>query len=294
MPRRRLRTAVLIVLAAVAAVSARPLSHLVATAWRDGATTPPPAASNGWRDAGGIEDYPVRAIRSLPNDEAAALTVLRASLAEARAAGISLSLAGARHSMGGQTAARGGIVVDVSSYRGAQYDAQHQTVHVRAGTRWSEVIRTLEPQGRSVAVMQSNNVFTVGGSISVNAHGWQPLSPPVSGSVASLRVLGADGQLRTLSRQQNAELFGLVLGGYGLFGVILDAELRTVPNVAYRVQREFVPAGGYAAAFAREVAADPGRQRPGLRTHQRGAVAFPAGFAADHIPPRRHAATAAA
>jgi FAD/FMN-containing dehydrogenase len=262
MPRLRLRHVLLLAALILIALLARPVLHLARTAWQDTATPLPAAAAGQWRDAGGIEDYPVRAVRPLPNDEAAALALLQASFAEARAAGQGVSLAGARHSMGGQSAARDGIVIDMSGYTGARYDEARGTVSVRAGTRWSEVIRTLEPYGKSVAVMQSNSIFSIGGSISVNAHGWQPLFPPVAGSVIALRVVTADGRLLHLSREENPELFGLVLGGYGLFGVILEAELKVVPNQAYRVRREFVPVADYAALFAREVAAAP--ERSGL------------------------------
>ena len=83
-------------------------------------------------------------------------------------------------------------------------------------------------RGRSVAVMQSNNSFTVGGSLSVNCHGWQYGRAPIASTVESFRLMKADGSIVRCSREENAELFSLVLGGYGLFGIILNAELRVV------------------------------------------------------------------
>ena len=52
----------------------------------------------------------------------------------------------------------------------------------------------------------------------------------------------ADGGIARCDRQENAELFSLVLGGYGLFGVVLDVELRVVPNERYRLEQIIVPA----------------------------------------------------
>ena len=43
----------------------------------------------------------------------------------------------------------------------------------------------------------------------------------------------ADGIIVRCSRNENAELFSLALGGYGLFGVILDVDLQVVPNERY-------------------------------------------------------------
>ena len=52
-------------------------------------------------------------------------------------------------------------------------------------------------------------------------------------SIRSLRVMLADGKAVTASRTENPELFDLVVGGYGLFGIILSAELDVVPNALY-------------------------------------------------------------
>ena len=82
--------------------------------------------------------------------------------------------------------------------------------------------------------MQSNNDFTVGGSLSVNCHGWQCRRPPIADSVASFRLMKADGDIVTCSRTENAELFSLALGGYGLFGVIARVSLRLRPRVKVR------------------------------------------------------------
>ena len=85
--------------------------------------------------------------------------------------------------------------------------------------------------------MQSNNAFSVGGSLSVNCHGWQFDRPPIASTVESFRLMQADGTIVRCSRKENQELFSLALGGYGLFGIILDAELRVVPNERYRLEQ---------------------------------------------------------
>ncbi len=81
--------------------------------------------------------------------------------------------------------------------------------------------------------MQGPNVFTVGGSMSVNAHGWDMRHGPVAASVEWFRIMLADGSIQRCSREENTELFHLVLGGYGLFGVIFDVGLRITDNAGY-------------------------------------------------------------
>ena len=58
---------------------------------------------------------------------------------------------------------------------------------------------------------------------------------PIVQDVESLVLVDAQGQLRHCSRTENRELFGLVIGGYGLFGVIYSATLRLMP--AHYLQR---------------------------------------------------------
>jgi FAD/FMN-containing dehydrogenase len=84
----------------------------------------------------------------------------------------------------------------------------------------------------------------------VNCHGWQFNRPPIDSTVISFRLMLADGKIVKCSRTENAELFSLVLGGYGLFGIILDADLRVVSNEKYKRERVPVSAADYIKTLA--------------------------------------------
>lgn len=226
----------------------RPAYHLVRVALRDRGGVPVPAAGE---DASHLPSASIARVVQVPADDEAALAAIRGALSEARSAGLSVSIAGARHSMGGQTIAPGGIVLDMLAHD--RLELVGEVLRVQAGATWHDVLQELDRHGLSVAVMQSNNVFTLGGSISVNCHGWQPAHAPVAASVRALRLVTPDGALLTCSRAENSELFRLVLGGYGLFGVILDLELVPVPNTVLRSERFAVPVADYHATFEREV-----------------------------------------
>jgi FAD/FMN-containing dehydrogenase len=139
--------------------------------------------------------------------------------------------------MGGHTLYPGALVLDMLSFDQMSLDSGRRILTVGAGARWAEIVPFLDHQGFAVAVMQSNNDFTVGGSLSVNCHGWQHNSRPIASTVESFRLAAATGKIMTCSRTENPQLFSLVLGGYGLFGVILDVRLRVVPNEFYRAER---------------------------------------------------------
>ncbi len=159
--------------------------------------------------------------------------------------------------MGGHTLYPGGIAIDMLPFNRMAVNEQTQILDVGAGARWSEIIPFLDRHGLAMAVMQSNNDFSVGGSISVNCHGWQPDAPPIASTVESFRILTADGKILHCSRTENAELFSLALGGYGLFGVILDAQLHVVPNEFYQSSSVELPPADYARAYGSTVENQP-------------------------------------
>ncbi len=204
-------------------------------------------------DASRLNSTHVAEVWSIPAEPAAAEVQLRSVLERARAEHLSVSIAGARHSMGGHTIAPDGIVLNMLPFNHMELDAEKRILSVGAGARWSEVIPYLDARGYSVAVMQSNNNFSIGGSISVNCHGWQHNHAPIASTVDSLRLMKADGTVVRCNRGENAELFSLVLGGYGLFGVILDVDLRVVPNERYQAEVEVLAAEDYAGHFAEKV-----------------------------------------
>jgi len=204
-------------------------------------------------DASRLNRTRVAEVWTIPADASLAEDQLRHLLDKARTNKLRVAIAGARHSMGGHTIYPDGIVLDMLPFHHMQLDAERQLLHVGAGARWSQIIPYLDARGFSVAIMQSNNDFSVGGSISVNCHGWQHNRPPIASTVQSLRLMRADGAIVRCARDENAELFSLVLGGYGLFGVILDVELHVVPNERYRPEVEILPAERYVTRFAEKV-----------------------------------------
>jgi FAD/FMN-containing dehydrogenase len=158
---------------------------------------------------------------------------VRNALQYARDHHLKVTCAGQQHSMGGQTFTRDGLVLEFRDFNRIRLDKQHKTVNLQSGVNWWQVQQLLDKEGLSVKSMQSINIFSVGGTLSVNAHGIDPTPGPIAPTVRSVRVMLSDGTVVQASPTENAELFRHVLGGYGLFGVILDADLDVVDNVMY-------------------------------------------------------------
>jgi FAD/FMN-containing dehydrogenase len=181
----------------------------------------------------------------LSPDSAAAIRQLREILSYARSHKLPVSIAGARHSMGGHTIAPRGVVVNMLPFKSMKMDSVTGILTVGAGALWAEIIPYLNSRGRAVSIMQSDNAFSVGGSVSVNCHGWQHNKAPISSTVISFTLMDANGVLLRCSRNENAELFSLALGGYGLFGIILELKLQTVPNEVYSYHRLYMSSAKY-------------------------------------------------
>lgn len=228
-------------------------AYLWLSAWRNDHPMPHDVPAGYVDDASRLNSTRVSEVWSIPADPAVAETQLQDLLHRARTGRLSVAIGGARHSMGGHTISPDGIVLDMLPFKHMELNAERRILSVGAGARWSEIIPYLDARGFSVAIMQSNNNFSVGGSLSANCHGWQHNRPPIASTVESLRLMKADGTIVRCSRAENAELFSLVLGGYGLFGVILDAEVRVVPNERYRPEVETLPADVYTRRFAEKV-----------------------------------------
>src|SRR5205823_1777974 len=182
---------------------------------------------------------------------------LRSYVQQARTRNIPLSIAGRRHTMGGQTFTPGGMVLSMLSLNQMHLDEDNNVLYVQAGACWSEVLSYLHERQRSLQVMQSNNSFSVGGSLGANCHGWQPASPPIASTVIAFRLLLADGTILRCSREEHSELFALVLGGYGLFGILIDAELSVCANVGYRATSRVLQSREYSAFYLEQIANDP-------------------------------------
>ena len=231
----------------------------------------------GINDASGLSATPVYGIVEISEEAHVAQ-----ALAFARDNGLKVSIAAVRHSMGGQAFDDNALVLDMRKFNRIKSNAEARTITVQPGATWHDIQNVLHPRF-AVKAMQSTDIFSVGGSISVNAHGMDHQAGSVAGTIRSMRVMLADGSVVACSRGENAELFRHVVGGYGLFGVILSAELDIVDNAVYRSTARDHPLGRFSGILRRE-ARTGCRCRPVLRSSFDCASQFPRGH--DRLPLR--------
>jgi FAD/FMN-containing dehydrogenase len=161
-----------------------------------------------------------------------------------------ISVAGLQHSQGGHTYYKKSIVLDMKTFNKIlEIDKQNKTIKVEAGATWEDVQDAIQPYGLALKVTQSQSIFTIGGSLSVNAHGRDIRFGPMAGTVREMTILTPTGEMRSVPRNDAEEWMKYVFGGYGLFGVILDVTLELTENDVYTIHTEELKTNEYEAYF---------------------------------------------
>src|SRR5256714_4539997 len=156
--------------------------------------------------------------------------------------GLTISVSGCRHSMGGQQFATDSLCIDTRSLdRVISFDQERGLLQAEMGIQWPKLIRTYLDAQRDnanqwgIAQKQTGaDTFTLGGSLSSNVHGRGLAMTPLISNIESFTLINADGKSIRCSRDENNELFGLAIGGYGLFGLIDTVSLRPFPRQKLR------------------------------------------------------------
>jgi len=182
---------------------------------------------------------------------------VQAAVLRARDEQVPVAIAGGRHAMGGQQFCAGGLLIDTGSLdRIVALDAERGTITVEAGVQWPALLEYLAPTPWAIAQKQTGaDRLSIGGAIAANAHGRGLTMAPLGGDLEELTLVDADGEIRRCSRDENAELFSLVIGGYGLLGVVTSATLRLAPRRKVERVVEVRDLDGVAQAFQDRIAA---------------------------------------
>lgn len=104
-----------------------------------------------------------------------------------------------------------------------------QSITVYASTTLVDLYNHLIKYGFTLKALPSYPAVTIGGCIAANVHGQnQYLEGCFEENILSLTIFHPSFGELTVSRQENPRLFFLTIGGYGLTGIILRAELQII------------------------------------------------------------------
>jgi len=172
---------------------------------------------------------------------------------DAKAKGEQISIIGAGMSQGTQTVPNTvdkARVIHTKNLKGVRLDSSENTVTVGAGATWEEIQLELDKNNKSAIVKQASDIFSVGGSIGINCHGWAHEYGSISKTVRQLKVIDAEGNLRILTPPRenvpldeltdDEKLFKCMFGTMGYFGVVVEATLDIVDNEMLKESTEEV------------------------------------------------------
>lgn len=241
---------------AIAIFISIPIIHVLRTKWSesDFKNEIPKGYTN---DASQLNLTKIDTLIKVPSSKPEIENQIRQILKYAKEKNLKISIAGAQHSMGGHTIYPNGILLNMLPYKHMELDEKTNILTIGSGALWEDAIKYLDKYGKSISVMQAFSSFSVGGSISVNGHGWQKNLPPISSSVVSFTLMDESGKIINCSREENPELFKLVIGGYGLFGVILDIRLKVVDNAALQYKYVRLSADHYTDYYKKFISENP-------------------------------------
>lgn len=233
-----------------------PVGHVLKTKWNENREKV--AIPEGFTDdASQLNLTKIDTIIKVPSEKTEIVEQLQHILKYAKAKDLKISIAGAQHSMGGHSIYPNGIVLNMLPYKHMELDTTNNILTIGSGALWQDAIEYLDKSQKSIKVMQAFSSFSIGGSISVNGHGWQKDVPPISSSLISFTLMNSDGEILNCSRQSNPELFGLAIGGYGLFGIILDVKLKVVDNEALQFKYIRLSPKNYVDYYKKFVSSNP-------------------------------------
>lgn len=152
-----------------------------------------------------------------------------AALRAAAADGVSLGLRGTGNSYGDASLNEDGHVLDISRMnRVLSFDADTGLVEVEPGVTVRQLWRHILPHGYWPRVVSGTSFPSIAGIAAMNIHGKNNFAVGTVGdAIQEFDLVLPSGELRTCSRDQNADLFHAAIGGFGMLGVFARLKLQT-------------------------------------------------------------------
>jgi decaprenylphospho-beta-D-ribofuranose 2-oxidase len=170
---------------------------------------------------------------------------IRETLAFCRDHGLTICLRGSGHSYGDLVQNDGQVVLDTTRMnRLLGFDEVQGRLRVEPGVRVVDVYRIAHPLLFNLPAAPSEGTITIAGAIANNVNGkdgWK--AGHFVDRVIDLVLITADGTRMRVDREAEPDLFRVVVGGMGLFGIIVEAtiQLEKVPSPLVEITRINTP-----------------------------------------------------
>ncbi len=125
------------------------------------------------------------------------------------------------------------VLVKTDLLQGVEIDAAARTARVASGVKWAQVVPRASELGLAALHGSTPDVSVTGYSLGGGV-GWYARKLGLcTNSVLAIELVTADGRLRRVDHEHDAELFWALRGGGGNFGVVtaIEIQLYAIPEI---------------------------------------------------------------
>ena len=123
------------------------------------------------------------------------------------------------------------VMIQTRRNRFLGFDPQSGILTCEAGTSFHEILEHFLPQGWTLPTTPGTRHVTVGGAIAADVHGKNHHRDGSFGNyVNGFRLLTGKDEILTCTPTEHTDVFWATIGGMGLTGIILDAQIRLQPT----------------------------------------------------------------
>jgi FAD/FMN-containing dehydrogenase len=157
-------------------------------------------------------------------------------------AGKSLLPYGLGRSYGDSCLNDGGILIPTASLdRIIHFDRENGTIRAEAGISLADILQVVVPAGWFLPVVPGTKFITLGGAIANDIHGKNHHTAGTFGRhVRGIELQRSDGTSTVCTQTQDTDLLRATIGGLGLTGLILWAEIRLKKIVSSTIVSETI------------------------------------------------------
>lgn len=131
------------------------------------------------------------------------------------------------------------------------FDPASGLLRAEAGVTFREIVDAFVPRGWFLPVTPGTRHVCLGGAIACDVHGKNHhLDGTLKRHLGRVRLLLASGEEVVCSSEERPDLFHATVGGMGLTGLILEAELRLMPVETSWIRQTVLPARDLAEMLA--------------------------------------------
>ncbi len=141
---------------------------------------------------------------------------------------------GTRHSFSEVAASDGPLVTLAAMPPDIELDTEARTARVAAGVRYGELALAAHAAGLAPGNMGSLPHISVGGASATGTHGSGNASRSLASSVRGIELVTAGGDLLSLSRDEDPEIFAGAVLSLGALGILTHLTLDLVPAAPMR------------------------------------------------------------